>query len=404
MTSIKKTTLSTFLSHVLSLLVVFLLLAATAVWTGKLFDHEIGQASARSTQEKGELNMPSEEQLEALQLNVKGVSLTPRDSASWTVTSNDSHEALGIIIHSAPYAKDVEGFAGTTPLYIYIGSDEKVKAIAADDNAETPGFFKRAWEGIVNKWIGQTTEKALVMKVDAVSGATYSSKAIIANVQASLAAYITSQQTQIATPTIGWPRTVATIIALLFGFIVSLLTIKRKKSPKSLKVLRICVLLLNIGVLGFWCGQFLSVSLLRGWISSGLDPIAWLPTIIILLLAILMPFFGRKHYYCTWVCPYGGLQELTSMLPLPKIKVSAKVARWMSYVRIGVLAILLFLLWAGLGANVLNYEPFTAFMLNSAPTAVIILASIFVVANMFVPRLWCRAICPMGQLLDLSEK
>lgn len=49
-------------------------------------------------------------------------------------------------------------------------------------------------------------------------------------------------------------------------------------------------LVLNVVVLGFWCGQFLSLSLLRGWIANGFDPIIYLPTLIILATAVLMPF------------------------------------------------------------------------------------------------------------------
>lgn len=341
--------------------------------------------------------MPSSEQISALHLDSKAVELTPRDSASWTVAPKDNSEPLGTIVSSAPYARDVEGFAGNTPLYIYIGADGTIKAIAAADNDETPSFFESAWEGISDKWNGMSIEKATTLEVDAVSGATYSSNAVIANVRATLAACSAAKKEQTVAPTIGWPRTLATIAVLLVGLLCSFFL-------KGKKWVRIIVLLLNIGVLGFWCGQFLSVSLLRGWISGGADPVAWFPTLCVLFLALIMPFFGRKHYYCTWVCPYGSLQELAGRLPLPKVKVSAKAARWMGYVRMGVLAVLLFLLWAGIGAEILNYEPFTAFMLTTAPMAVIILAAVFVVAGMFVPRLWCRAICPMGQLLDLSEK
>lgn len=389
--------LQKFLSHVLSLLVVFLLLAATAVWTGKLLGHEIGKSSSEKIEQATGVEMPSSEQISALHLDSKAVELIPRDSASWTVAPKDNSEPLGTIVSSAPYARDVEGFAGNTPLYIYIGADGTIKAIAAADNDETPSFFESAWEGISDKWNGMSIEKATTLEVDAVSGATYSSNAVIANVRATLAACSAAEKEQTVAPTIGWPRTLATIAVLLVGLLCSFFL-------KGKKWVRIIVLLLNIGVLGFWCGQFLSVSLLRGWISGGADPMAWFPTLCVLFLALIMPFFGRKHYYCTWVCPYGSLQELAGRLPLPKVKVSAKAARWMGYVRMGVLAVLLFLLWAGIGAEILNYEPFTAFMLTTAPMAVIILAAVFVVAGMFVPRLWCRAICPMGQLLDLSEK
>jgi len=336
-----------FLSHVLSLLVVFLMLAATAVWTGKLLGRDTGKASAEKMELANGVETPSAQQLETLSISSDKAEITPRDSASWTVTAKNTHEPLGLIVSSAPYAKDVEGFAGATPLYIYIGENGTVKAIAAADNEETPGFFESAWNGIAGKWNGLTVEEAANLEVDAVSGATFSSNAVIANVRAALADCSVSAEERTAAPTAGWAKSIATAAVLLLGAMCAFFL-------KGKKWARTAILLLNIAVLGFWCGQFLSVSLLRGWISGGLDPVAWLPTLCVLLLAVLMPFLGRKHYYCTWICPYGSLQELAGRLPLPKVRISAKAARIMGKMRMGVLAILLLLLWAGIGAEILE--------------------------------------------------
>jgi len=396
--------LQRFLSHVISLLVVLLLIVSTAAWTGKLFGYEMSKAAPEKVEQVKGVEMPSSEQLAALHLNSQVINLAPRDSASWSVVTNKDGKDLGVIISSVPYARDVEGYAGTTPIYIYVGTEGKVEALAPADNEETADFFEHAWDGLSEKWNGMRAEDAAKLQIDAVSGATYSSKAIIANVQAALAAYSASSHSQLAAPTIGWGKTAAVLVVLVIGFLVSMKFLRSLLSPKFLSYLRITVQLLNVIVLGFWCGQFLSVSLLRGWASNGFAPVAWLPTLCILLLAILMPFFGHRHYYCTWICPYGSLQDLAARLPLPKIRVSAKAARWMRRIRMTVLVVILLLLWANIGRMVLDYEPFTAFMVESAARDVMILAAVFVVASMFVPRLWCRAVCPMGQLLDLSEK
>ena len=50
---------------------------------------------------------------------------------------------------------------------------------------------------------------------------------------------------------------------------------------------RLGVLLFNVGVLGFWCGQFLSLSLLHGWIANGTDPLAFLATLLMLGVAVV---------------------------------------------------------------------------------------------------------------------
>lgn len=390
------TRFSQTVEHLLSLLVVFLMLMAAALWTGQLFGHQVGGNAEKAGQSSSSLtDKPNEAQMEQLGLSANKVQLEPRDSASWNVTATDGTN-LGVVVCSKPYAPEVKGFAGPTPLYVYIDQTGHISEMAAADNAETADFFHTAFHTLSPKWKGLTIHEAAELQVDAVSGATFSSKALIANVQQSMAARLKQSNEQTGEPIIGWAKTLAVTIVLLLGILASW-------RFRGHKILRMVQLLLNVGVLGFWCGQFLSLSLLRGWISSGLDPLAYLPTVLMLAVAIGMPLFRRKHHYCTWVCPFGSLQELTSRLPFPKIHCSPKVYQMMGRIRFGVFALLMLLLWTGMGAAVLDYEPFTAFMVTTASPAVMALAAVFVVASCFVPKLWCRCVCPMGSLLDLSE-
>ena len=381
------------LEHLLSLLVVFLLLCSAAIWSGKLLGHSL--AASRTEQGAPAFAAPEEAQLRALGLDGAGIRLAPRDSATWTVLDAEG-EAMGYVLSSAPFAPAIEGFAGPTPLYIYMDTEGRVVRSAAGENAETPDFFASAWEGTTPKWEGKDAETGAKLKVDAVSGATYSSRAIVRNMQQTLAAYAASQANDLREPAIGWGRTEAVAAVLLGGVAAWRL--------RGRKWVRLGVLALNVGVLGFWCGQFLSLSLLRGWVANGLDPVVYLPTLLMLAVAVVLPFFGRKRHYCTWVCPYGSAQELAARLPLPKIPCSPAVYRWMQRVRMGVLCLLLLLLWSDLGLFLLDYEPFSAFLVQTAPTAVLVLAGAFLAASLFVPQLWCHACCPMGALLDLSEE
>ena len=111
--------IQSLLEHLLSLLVIFLLLCATAVWSGRLLGHDIGTADLQPQARQTVYAAPGEAELAQLGLPPREVKLTPRDSASWQVSDADG-EALGIVLSSAPYTPDIEGFAGPTPLYIYI--------------------------------------------------------------------------------------------------------------------------------------------------------------------------------------------------------------------------------------------------------------------------------------------
>lgn len=380
--------LSRYLSQALSLLVVFLLFAATAVSAGKLFGTPL-EATADVAGDKAEAYAAPTEK-EVTELGLTGATLTQRDSAVWAVEGTTD----AIVISSARFGRDIRGFGGPVPLLIYI-KDGTVQKVVAQPNNETEGYFGQASK-LLNVWSGKSVDEALSMQPDAVSGATYSSKGIIGNVQAALAAYKGGDLSATAQPALGWAKTGAVVLVLLCGILMAYF-------GRGRKALRIALLVLNIGVLGFWTGQFISLSLLRGWMINGVGLIDALPSVILVAVALIMPWVGKKNFYCTWTCPYGSLQELAWRVPVPKIKVGARAYRILRRIRLFALCLLLFLLWMGLGVRILDHEPFAAFMVSSVATDVLCLAAAFVVLGMFIPRPWCTALCPVGMLLNMAE-
>ncbi|MBO5633862.1 MAG: FMN-binding protein [Bacteroidales bacterium] len=90
-----------------------------------------------------------------------------------------------IVINTTTLCNNVEGFMGPTPVEIRIRKDT-IADITPLANDETPGYFYEAAK-LLKKWIGLTPAKGLDLEVDAVSGATFSSNALIENVRAGLA-------------------------------------------------------------------------------------------------------------------------------------------------------------------------------------------------------------------------
>ena len=58
--------------------------------------------------------------------------------------------------------------------------------------------------------------------------------------------------------------------------------------------------------------------------------------------------------------------------------------------------VLMFLTLTGIFSAWTDYELFTAFIWQSASVVVIIIAILFVVLSVFVPRPYCRFVCPTG--------
>lgn len=110
------------------------------------------------------------------------------------VTGGDSvmmREADGTyVVNTSTLGRNVRGYAGATPLKVYIRKDRVVK-VEALSNKETPRIFAKVESGLLHRWNGKKVSKAAAMKVDAVSGATYSSNAVAENVRLALQYYNT---------------------------------------------------------------------------------------------------------------------------------------------------------------------------------------------------------------------
>ena len=91
------------------------------------------------------------------------------------------------IINTTELTRDVKGFKGTTPVKIYI-KNNKVIRVEALPNRETPKFFEMV-KPMLKYWEGKKVSKAIKNEPDAVTGATYSSDAIMKNVQIGLEYY-----------------------------------------------------------------------------------------------------------------------------------------------------------------------------------------------------------------------
>lgn len=89
-------------------------------------------------------------------------------------------------VNTTDLAKDVEGFNGPTPVEISVVKG-KITRIKLLPNQETPNFLQLVIDaGLLKALDGKTVEDASKTKLDAVTGATFSSKAIIENIHRGL--------------------------------------------------------------------------------------------------------------------------------------------------------------------------------------------------------------------------
>lgn len=92
------------------------------------------------------------------------------------------------IINTTELGKNIEGYNGPTPLKVYINKN-KVEKIEFLKSMESPKYYAKVKKALIDKWNNLKVNDAKKLQVDAVTGATYSSEAVIKNVQLALDYY-----------------------------------------------------------------------------------------------------------------------------------------------------------------------------------------------------------------------
>ena len=389
-----------FWARLLSLVVVVLILAAAAILRdGRILGHDLREAH------------------EAKALKNDTLEVTP-DGA--------------FVVNTKPLAKDVQGYGGPVPLKIHI-KDGRVAAVEAEPNAESPDFFNRAKE-LLNHWQNKSVDEALAEEVDAVSGATFSSRAIIANMQRGLAyakqhgqwgedVSVGALETSAspieggsvgalgtsAPPIVGsggnsvgaletGASPIVALIVVLLGAVVPLFYNNRR--------LHLVQLAVNVVVLGLWTGTFVSYTLFMRIFAGGVSLSAigaFAAPMLMLIVALIYPLAGRSGHYCANICPFGSAQELAGKLSRRKLRITPRVLKLLSVLRNLLWGVLMALLLTGTCTAWIDYELFTAFLYSSASVWVIVLAALFLVLSVWVPRPYCRFVCPTGALIKSVE-
>lgn len=105
----------------------------------------------------------------------------------WSRVLDAKGSLLGYVAYSKPASNGIQGFNGETPLMIIFDAKKTIRKVVLLDNDETPNFVSRVENGgLFDAWNGMTIDQALDAKVDAISGATFTSNGVKQSLQACL--------------------------------------------------------------------------------------------------------------------------------------------------------------------------------------------------------------------------
>lgn len=378
-----KNTLAKLHRIVLLLLIIF----AISAHQGKFFGYELyGEKEKNTSIEFGLVDIK--------EIIPKATKLE-RNNETTLVYNNNGQ--LGKVICTSPYANEIHGFGGPVPFLIIIDNNEKILGIKLLKNNETYSYIEKIKKlGFLENWNGIDAGKAVHKNVDAVSGATETSKAIIKSLQLRLSNFMQTANANNKTDLLAWTKNILFLVVLLFA-VVSFLY------PKKLKNYRLILLISSILVFGILNGKMLSTGMFYSWIVNGVSLSSKVLIIALVLLSVILPVATNKSFYCQYLCPFGACQEVLGKVNPKKVALPEKLQVFLAVLRLKIFAVVIFLLVVNIGIDFSVLEPFTIFSLQNAPLVAVIVALFFLTLSIFINKPWCKYFCPTGQVLEIFK-
>jgi Na+-translocating ferredoxin:NAD+ oxidoreductase RnfG subunit len=378
-----------FIESIANTVLLLLFFMAAVSYNGKLFGKKAEELFV-SKADRTKVLPPTNDQMNAL--GIEGSQFHEESLGVWT------NPEKGYVINTMAFSKGIYGFGGQIPMLLHVDSGKIIQDILLLENNETPDFIASAQEkGIISQWIGKSYNEITSLKPDILSGATMTSNAINRSIQNSIQSLYNGN---ISTNWISVfdIKTIAALLVIILGVIVSFIG-KGKKNWRTIQ------LILNTTVLGIWCGKFISLNVLMGWTANGMNLLTSGIVFLMLVLSVVMPlFFQKQSFYCNWLCPFGSAQELAGKLSKKKYQPGKSLMKVLKHTQTFITLALFLALWMGIASDIVNYEPFSAFIFKHASTAVLTIAALSLLTAVITPRPWCRFACPTGQILNWTNK
>ncbi|MBR6774323.1 MAG: 4Fe-4S binding protein [Bacteroidales bacterium] len=320
----------------------------------------------------------------------------------------DDGNKIGTIVNTSPFSDEIYGYNSTTPLTIFLDENDRISEVEICENRETRGYLNKVINsGYLDLWDGLTPKEAATHNVDAVSGCTFTSIAVAQSLQIRMQD-LSKEKGKMAIDRKLLARQICIVLVTILSAICFF-------NPNKTKILRYVTLLLSIAILGFWTNSLLSLALFYNWMTNGISLAIQLPLLIIAVLAILLPLFTKKSFYCQYLCPFGAAQEFVGGIGL-KVKgkrgqqttdnrqqtlfTKANIFNFFAVLRKVILLTLLIIVALGVGLDLSVVEPFPIFNYQSIGFGVAIFAAVIIVASVFIRKPWCNYLCPTGTLLE----
>ncbi|MBN2226672.1 MAG: 4Fe-4S binding protein [candidate division Zixibacteria bacterium] len=140
----------------------------------------------------------------------------------------------------------------------------------------------------------------------------------------------------------------------------------------------------------------------------------FISSFILLGITVILVFISGRSF-CGWICPLGTLQGIMGgigrRITKRKFPLSLKTDRPIRYLRYPILVVFTVGAWIGGKLLIRPYDPWVAYMhlsnfadtIDEFPIGLAILVSTLIM-SLFIPRFFCRYLCPMGVFLGILDR
>lgn len=127
---------------------------------------------------------------------------------------------------------------------------------------------------------------------------------------------------------------------------------------------------------------------------------------LVLLAAVIILSVIAGSAFCSWICPFGAVQEWLAKLGKKifgrNFNLPAKVDKPLRYLRYVSLFAIIFFTVRGSSMVFEAYDPFKIlFHFNFETTTAIVIFVTTIVLSILVETFWCKYLCPLGAIISI---
>lgn len=319
----------------------------------------------------------------------------------WNRVQDDAGRTLGFVLRTSPYSDNVRGYSGPTESLLAIdAAGQTIVGVLIRKSYDTEDYVGRVRDDedflhllagrTLAEWAGIDFAKA---GIEGVSGATQTSFAVAEGIKRRA---IASQST--ATESSQRAGLQPALLAIIAGGLA--MTFTPLRTNRRMRLLWQGVLIVAFA---FWLGDLVSLALLAGWARHGV-PWQSAPAVVLLVaVALVVPWTTRRQIYCQQLCPHGAAQTWLGQFKRLHVRLPPAVLWWLARLPGTLLAIGVLLATFALGFDLAWLEPFDGWVLGTAAAISLSIAVVGLIASLFVPQAYCRFGCPTGELLRLLK-